>query len=56
MQGMYSYIPEINHVSRVYNKQLFCSYCMMHIMLFPVFLLVCVNVKERVTVKLWGDE
>jgi hypothetical protein len=37
MQGIYNYIPETNHVSRVYSvAAVLCLQHMVHVMLFPI--------------------
>jgi hypothetical protein len=37
MQGIYNYIAETNHVSRVYNfAGILCLQCMVHVKLFPM--------------------
>jgi hypothetical protein len=35
MQGIYNYMPETNHVSKVHNvASVLCSQCVLHVTLF----------------------
>ena len=38
MQGIYKYIPETNHVPKVYSvAAILYLQCIVHVMLFPIF-------------------
>jgi hypothetical protein len=52
MQGIYNYIPERNHVSRVYSvAAVLYSQSVLHVMLFPLYDMFCTFTSALPTVR-----